>query len=102
MSVDLVRDEWERAFRDLEAEQPDARRYRNLLAAVEAVTQELRARIGQTFTLDELTDAYAGADRWGRDAVSERAAYDRWPRDLSLAVAAAFHLYARGATDFEP
>ena len=102
MSVDLVRDEWERAFRELESQRDDARRYQNLLAAVEAVTQELRARIGQTFTFDELAETYAGVERWGRDAVRERAAYDGWPRDLALVEAAAFHVYARSATDYDP
>jgi hypothetical protein len=102
MSVDVTRTEWERAFRRLEAERSDPRRYRRLLDAVEAVTAELRARVGQVFTLDELLQAYATVERWGRDAVAERAPYDGWSRDLSLVEDAAFHLYARGATDFEP
>ena len=102
MSVDVARIEWERAFRRLEGERGDARRYRRLLEAVEAVTAELRARVGQVFTMDELLEAYAGVERWGREAVSERAAYDGWPRDLTLVEDAAFHLYARGATDFQP
>ena len=66
------------------------------------MTAELRARIGQTFTLEELVAAYADVERWGRDAVEERAPYDGWPRDLALVEDAAFHLYARGALDFKP
>jgi hypothetical protein len=102
VSVDVVRTEWERAYQQLESERGDARRYRNLLRAVDAVTQALRARIGQTFTLDELAAVYAGVERWGRDAVSEHAPYDGWPRDLALVEDAAFHMYSRGAIDFEP
>lgn len=102
MSVDIFRVEWQRAFEELEEERDDARRYRRRLAAVEAVTDELRRRIGQTFTLAELADLYTSVERWGRDAVSERAAYDGWARDLALVEGAAFHAYARGATDFEP
>jgi hypothetical protein len=102
MSVDTTRAEWERSFLQLEAQKDDPRRYRSLLAAVDAVTAELRARIGQVFTMDELQAAYAGVERWGRDAVAENAQYDGWPRDLALVEDAAFHLYARGATDFEP
>jgi hypothetical protein len=100
--AEVVRSDWERAFRQLESHRDDARRYRNLLAAVEVVTGELRARVGQTFTVDELVRAYGDVERWGREAVAERAPYDGWSRDLALVEDAAFHLYARGAIDFEP
>jgi hypothetical protein len=102
VSVDVVRTEWERAFRRLESERDDARRYRNRLAGVEAVTDGLRGRVGQTFTLDELARAYVDVERWGREVVSEHAPYDGWARDLSLIEDTAFHLYARGATDYDP
>ena len=102
VSVATVRVDWERAFEGLEAQKHDRRRYLRLLAAVDAVTQELRVRVGQTFTLQQLVDCYATVERWGRDAVAEHAAYDGWPRDVVLVVDAAFHAYARGALDFEP
>jgi hypothetical protein len=100
--VQTTRVDWERAFAELEAQRGDPRRYGRLLDAVEAVTAELRARIGQTFTLEQLVGVYAGVERWGREAVAERAPYDGWPRDLALVQDAAFHLYARGAIDCEP
>jgi hypothetical protein len=100
--VQTTRVDWERAYAQLEAQKNDARRYGRLLDAVEAVTAELRGRVGQTFSLEELLGAYASVERWGRDAVAERAPYDGWPRDLALVEDAAFHLYARGALDFEP
>jgi hypothetical protein len=102
VSAETARVDWEHAFNQLEAQKNDARRYRRLLDAVEAVTNELRARVGQTFTLDQLVAAYADVERWGRDAVAQHAAYEGWPRDLALVEDAAFHLYARGAVDFEP
>ena len=102
MSVDVVRADWDEAFRRLESERGNARRYRRLLDAVEAVTDELRARVGQTFTVAQLVDAYADVERWGREAVAERAAYDGWTRDLALVEDAAFALYARGASDYAP
>ena len=102
MSVQTARADWERAYAELESQKSDPRRYARLLAAVEAVTAELRARIGQTFTLDELVGVYAQVERWGREAVAERAPYDGWARDLALVQDAAFHLYSRGALDFEP
>jgi len=100
--VDVARTEWERAFRQLESERDDARRYRNRLAALGAVTDELRSRIGQTFTLGELTRVYGDVERWGREVVSEHAEYEGWARDLSLVEDAAFYVYARGATDYDP
>ena len=102
MSVDIARADWDNAFRRLEAERADARRYRGLLDAVDAVTDELRARIGQTFTLAQLADAYASVERWGREAVADREPYDDWSRDLALIEDAAFSIYSRNATDYSP
>jgi hypothetical protein len=76
--------------------------YERLLAQVEAIADELRRRVGQTFTLAQLADAYAAADDWSRDVVAERASSPGWPRTVSVAEAAAFHAYQRGATDYEP
>ncbi len=78
------------------------RLHARLLAQVEAITEELRRRLGGTFTLTELADTYAGAERWVRDVVSERAPVKNWPRTLATAEDAAFHLYQRGAVDYEP
>jgi hypothetical protein len=102
VSTDAVRAEWERAYAEIETQREDARRYRRRLAAFEVVTAELRLRVGQTFSLRDLVDAYADADRWTRAAVSEQAPYEGWPRDLALVTDAAFHAYARRAVDFEP
>jgi NADPH-dependent glutamate synthase beta subunit-like oxidoreductase len=100
--VEIVRTEWKRAFEELEAQRGDPRRYRRLRAAVEAVTDALRAQVGQTFTLEQLAEAYESVERWGREAVGDYAPYDGWARDLALVEDAAFHLYERGAVDFEP
>ena len=63
---------------------------------------ELRRRVGGTFTLAELAAAYADAERWVRAVVADRAPVPSWPRFLSVVQDAAFHLYARGAIDYEP
>lgn len=104
MSAELehVRHEWEESHRRLEAEADDRGRYERLLDQVEVVIAELRRRVGQTFTLDELVRAYREADRWARDAVEEEAPGPGWPRDLALVTGAAFHAYARGALDYAP
>ena len=103
MSVDntkLMRQEWDDGARRLEAERSDPARYTRLVQQVETITDELRRRVGQTYSLDELAAAYHDAERWAREAVEERAPSPGWPRDLALVLAAAFHAYQRGATDY--
>ena len=96
----LIRQEWEDGARRLEAERDDRMRYERLLEQVEIVTDELRRRVGQTYSLDELAGSYRDAERWAREAVEEHAPSPGWPRDLALVLAAAFHAYQRGATDY--
>ena len=96
----LVQQEWEEGHRRLEAERGDRRRYETLLRQIEVVTEELRKQVGQTYTLAELAGAYRDAERWAREVVQERAPSAGWPRDLSLVLAAAFHAYQRGASDY--
>ena len=101
-AVENARREWEDSHRRLEDEASDQQRYRRLLDQVDAVLAELRRRIGQTFTLAELADEYARAERWSREAVAEAAPPPGWPRTLAVVEGAAFHIYARGALDYEP
>jgi hypothetical protein len=102
IAIEALRREWEDGYRRFEAAAREPVTGERLRAQLEVVTDELRKRIGQTFTLDELADAYARADDWVRDAVSERAATPGWPRNLALVQDAAFHLYQRGAVDYGP
>ncbi len=101
-SVRLARHEWEEGHRRLEAARDDRRRYERLLVHLELVTDELRKRVGQTYTLAELAASYHAAEHWARDLVAERAPTPGWPRDVSLVLAAAYHAYQRGALDYEP
>jgi hypothetical protein len=104
MSTDgttLVQQEWEEGHRRLEAERGDRRRYETLLRQIEIVTEELRKQVGQTYTLAQLAAAYRDSERWARHAVEDRAPSPGWPRDLALVLAAAFHAYRRGATDYQ-
>lgn len=103
MSPDLesARLEWERAYRDLGEVTRDAAFDERFRAQLGAVTTELRRRVGGTYTLRELADEYAVADSWARHVLSEQGA-PGWPSTLPLVEGAAFHLYARGAVDYEP
>jgi hypothetical protein len=99
-SLELVRTEWEDGRRRLEEARDDRQRYERLLAQVGLVGDELRKRVGQSYTLADLADAYHKAEPWARELIAERAPTPGWPRDLALVVAAAFHSYQRGATDY--
>ncbi len=100
--VDVARQEWEEGSRRLEAARDDRRRYEQLLELLELVLDELRRRMGQTYTLAELVTAYGESERWAREVLEERAAAVGWPRELTLVVAASFDAYQRGAVDYEP
>lgn len=100
--IEAVRHEWEDGYRRFEAALRDPIAAERLNAQLEVVTDELRRRIGQTFTVEQLAIAYDRADAWVRAAVSEHAATPGWPRTLALVEDAAFHLYQRGAVDYAP
>ena len=100
--LDIARPEWEEGYRRLEATRGDPQLYRRLLEQVEVLTDELRKRVGTTFTLAELARAYRDAERWTRIAIEERAPRPGWATTLSVAEDAAFHLYQRGAVDYRP
>jgi hypothetical protein len=100
--IEVVRQEWEEGSRRLEAARAEEARYRRLLAFLDLVLDELRKRMGQTYTLRELVAAYGESERWAREVLAERAPETGWPRDLGVVLAAAFDAYQRGAIDYEP
>jgi hypothetical protein len=102
VEIELARRQWEEGSRRLDESAADRARQVRLLAALEAVTDELRRRIGQTFTLAELAAVYARAEDWVREAIEEHAPFPGWPAEATTVQDAAFHQYARGATDYEP
>jgi hypothetical protein len=99
--VESARIEWETAYRDFAEASRDPAFDEPVRAQLAAVMTELRRRLGGSFTLRELVEEYARADRWARDVLSEQGAHG-WPRTLALVEGAAFHLYARGAVDYRP
>jgi hypothetical protein len=100
-SVDAVRQQWAEGNRRFEAQAGEPA-YPQLLEQLDVATDELRKRIGETFTLAQLAEAYSGSDHWLREAVEERVAAPGWVRHVSVVQDAAFHNYARGATDYSP
>jgi hypothetical protein len=102
VEIELARRQWVDGHRRFDEESENPARQEVLLLALEAVTDELRRRVGQRYTLLELAREHDRADEWVRDAVAEHARFPGWVRHLTTLQDAAFHVYARGATDYAP
>jgi hypothetical protein len=104
MTLENARLQWAEGLRRLDRESGEPARGRHLGLLVDAVNDELRRRIGQTFTLAELASAYDRAEDWVREVVVDSAppAARAGVRDTVLVQDAAFGLYARGASDYSP
>jgi len=100
--VGSARRDWEDAYRRLEETARDDVRAEGLRLELEIVTNELRKRVGSTFTLDELATVYLRADQWAFAAVTEKASTASSLLTASIVEGAAFHLYSRGAVDYSP
>jgi len=101
-TLEATRHEWEAANRRFEAAARDRQLDDRFHADLDVVLAELRKRVGQTFTLDELAAAYGGADRWVQEAVAESEPAPGWPGRLTVVQGAAFHRYSRGAVNYRP
>lgn len=89
--------QWEEGWRELQAI-ADPRSRRMADRVVEAVRDELRRRIGPTFTAAQLADLYGRGTDW-----CQQVALDVAPAiegDAQTLGDAAFWLYLRGAADF--
>jgi hypothetical protein len=102
VAAELARQEWAAGHRRLEDERENAALYRALLAQVEGIAGELRRRVGSVYTIAQLASEYRRADQWVPQALAELPAEAHYPAGVSVATDAAFHLYARGAKDYEP
>ena len=83
-ALESTRSEWEEGNRRLEAAAPDRPRYERLLEELDLVLDELRKRVGQTFTLDQLASVYRDADRWIQETLVEREPASGWPARLAI------------------
>ena len=101
-TVEAARREWAEGHRRFVQETADPARADTMHRQLGVVTDELRRRVGGTFTLAELAAAYGDAESWLLTVVGERAPSKGWARTASLAGDAAFHAYSRSAQDYEP
>jgi hypothetical protein len=86
--------QWEEGDRRLR-DAPELARF-ELESATAVVIDELRRRLGSSFSVDELVDLYAGGVDWALDLADRHAV----GTDASWVTDAAFHRYAREATDY--
>jgi hypothetical protein len=99
--LDLARHQWEEGRRAVERARADRIEYAGLTRRIDTITAELTRRIGQTFTLAELAALYQASDRWVLEAIDDAFPAER-PGDVSTAADAAFDLFSRRASDYEP
>jgi hypothetical protein len=98
----LVRQEWAAGNRRLEAERETPAHYRALQAQLEAITAELRKRVGDVYDVDRLAVEYRTSDAWVQRLFAELPDEARWAPGLTIATDAAFYLFARRAQDYAP
>lgn len=95
VAVEHARQQWDEGHRRLQSYSSDRALFLQLHIQLNSVVDELNRRVGQTFTLAELADAYYEADRWLYDLLGSAG-------QLAIVQDAAFYLYARGAVDYAP
>jgi hypothetical protein len=102
VDVSLARQQWQDGNRRVEETRFSPARYHDLTARVDHVVAALRKRLGQNFTLAELSDAYDGADEWARSLLADADPDAPVISEPGTVADAAFHLFARGASDYTP
>jgi hypothetical protein len=92
--------EWEEGAKRLRELSGDPRSARAVLRAVDAIRDELRRRIGPTFSAQELADLYGRGTDWCLEAARNAAPMSAVDLDPQAIVDGAFFLYLRGAKDY--
>jgi hypothetical protein len=92
--------QWEEGARRLGELSRDPRAARTATRAVDSIRDELRRRIGPTFTAQELADLYGRGTDWCLEAARHAAPMGAVDLDTQAIVDGAFYLYLRGASDY--
>lgn len=90
--------QWEEGRRGLEELREDSAAYGRARRIVDAIGDELRRRIGPTFSAGELADLYGRGTDWVLEVAYATA--PGFEGDPQVLADAAFWLYLRGARDF--
>jgi hypothetical protein len=92
--------QWEDGYRRLREQSDDPRNTARLDRAVEAIRDELRRRIGPTFSASELADLYGRGTDWCLDAARWAAPEQSTELDPQAIIDGSFYLHLRGAGDW--
>jgi hypothetical protein len=99
--VDYARSRWEEGELRVQRCTPDSSKRDVLEDVVEALMQELEKRIGQVFTSLELAALQDGSEPWCTRIAHEVAPDSPYAWELDTVQNAAFHRYARRASDYQ-
>lgn len=100
-TVDSARHDWAEGYRRFGELERRAGGADTLRRGLDLVLDGLRRRLGGAFSLAELAETYADAERWVRAAFEEHLP-PGWAADLTTVEDAAFHLFSRSARDYAP
>jgi hypothetical protein len=92
--------QWEEGANRLQNLSRDPRTSRSALRAVDAIREELRRRIGPTFSAQELAELYGRGTDWCLEAARNAAPMEAVDLDPQAVVDGAFFEYLRGAKDY--
>ena len=98
MPFETALEQWQAGVRRLEAAPADERP--TLERVTRRVEDELRRRLGSTFTTDELADLYDAGTGWVSDIAVAAAPEEPFAWDVRVVGDAAFHRYLREASDY--
>jgi hypothetical protein len=98
VSYETAVQQWRAGERRLQRASPEERRV--LDRVVDAIVDELRRRLGGTFTADELSDLYDRGTSWCLDIAVSVAPDDPRAWEADTVADAAFARYLREAADY--
>ena len=96
MSYETAREQWDAGLRRLDEAYPE--QVPTLERVTREIQNELRRRLGGSFTLDELADLYDEGTGWCTDLAVEDAPDEPFAWDARIVADAAFGRYQRAAT----
>lgn len=99
-AVEVALSQWAQGDRELRAITLTRDRAAIVERVVGEIVAELHRRVGYTFTLDRLAEVYDDSAAWCRALVQRIAPGEVWAQDLAVVQDAAFHRFARNATDY--
>lgn len=101
-AVVSARVDWAEGRRRFDHDVRDRQRAEPLHRQLEAVSGEIRRRLGDTYTLAELAALYADSEQWARVAVGGGTVAGGPGESLAFVVDAAFQLASINAIDYVP